>query len=636
MNESNVQAAKLPRIPASAPSHGAAHHDESRLTRPELSGEAVRLRDGFGLPIRLLPQPREGTRAVLRDYTLSLNRLISGLVCDAQVWALVERCLPPTCAADFEGLFKVRFDPLWERGELEALHSQGATLLRQEWGRRAAESRRWSGASAIFRNDHDLAGVWEGLPVGDFDISGRGKDYTTGMEYFQAARAFGIECLLDLLEQSQDPQGVYLDVLGGDGYILRILEASRKMRERRLVVLWVKGDPFAGGADSPEVQALAEEIQAKVEGLLALVLSAPAADGNGLRQARLLGTGPAGLLVGEPVALRESDLLDLSTKPFLAWIEGEHELRDLASLLRLIHDHAERAVDGHRPLIVTNDISPHMFYSAGLWGLPTREDARRLSRTFNEGSLHGVLYAYGTHHVTEIEPSLREAFRILRPGGRIVVHDFLDEGQVGKWFHEIVDKHSRTGHDFAHLGPIEIAVYLFLAGFRDVDLYEMEDPFIFSVPDSSSTNARDVACTYLLGMYGMTQSFGGERERFEQIVAQILTYPEINNVPLFAPDLVYIPRRAAVATATRPGGETADRVSAEDASLIALLDKLLSADPQELLDRQAVAPEVAARWFGEDGRRWGLSREAQRSWFEWSGRPRGRSQEDAQDSRRSL
>ncbi|MCR2618792.1 hypothetical protein NSP35_24240, partial [Salmonella enterica] len=33
-------------------------------------------------------------------------------------------------------------------------------------------------------------------------------------------------------------------------------------------------------------------------------------------------------------------------------------------------------------LVVTNDLSPHMFTRAGAWGFPTREDARRLSRTF--------------------------------------------------------------------------------------------------------------------------------------------------------------------------------------------------------------------------------------------------------------
>src|SRR5215218_8486172 len=92
------------------------------LTRTVLSAEASRLRD-LGLPIRLLPMPREGTRAALREYTLSLNQIIAGQPSHPQVWSFVQHHLPADRAAEFEPLFKAHFHPLWTREELRAWES---------------------------------------------------------------------------------------------------------------------------------------------------------------------------------------------------------------------------------------------------------------------------------------------------------------------------------------------------------------------------------------------------------------------------------------------------------------------------------------------------------------------------------
>ncbi len=461
------------------------------LTRGSLSAEALRWREGCDLPVRLLPLPREGTRGALREHTLGLNRLIAR-----------EGGAAPSAAHP-----GAPFHPLWRREELAALGSLGEETLSAEWRRRIAAEPHWAPLAAALRPEQDFAAIWRSLAAGDFDLSGRGKDYTTGMEYFQAARAFGIEALLDLL-RAADGGGLHLDVLGGDGYILRILQASRALRA---------GHPEPGGPPAP--------------------------------------------------------------------------------------------------VMVTNDISPHMFRSAGLWGAPTRENADHLARTFRPASFDGVLFAYGTHHVAAIAAAIGQSFQVLRPGGRMVVHDFLDEGQVGRWFHEVVDRHSRTGHDFPHLGLVQPAVHAYLAGFRDVALHEMEDPFVFAVPEGSGRDARDIACTYLLGMYGMTASFGGQRDRFEAAVQELLTYPEIGNEPLFARDLVYVPRRAAVVSARRPAAPGA--FTDADRALIRRLGELLAGDPAELVRRLELPPEVARAWFPDDGSRWGVSPGEQRTWLAW-------------------
>lgn len=45
----------------------------------------------------------------------------------------------------------------------------------------------------------DFAAVWRDILGGDFDVTGRGAEYTRGMEVFQASRWVGARTLLELL-----------------------------------------------------------------------------------------------------------------------------------------------------------------------------------------------------------------------------------------------------------------------------------------------------------------------------------------------------------------------------------------------------------------------------------------------------
>jgi SAM-dependent methyltransferase len=266
-------------------------------------------------------------------------------------------------------------------------------------------------------------------------------------------------------------------------------------------------------------------------------------------------------------------------------------------------------------LVVTNDLSPHMFTRAGAWGFPTREDARRLSRSFRAEAFDGVLFAYGTHHIDDLGAALAEGCAVVKPGGTVVVHDFLDEGPAGQWFHRVVDRRSKTGHDFPHIGPVQMAAHLLRAGFRDVRLHEIQDPFLFFSAEGERP-ARELALGYIMGMYGLEQGFPGGVDELEGEIRDILTYPELGEVPVFEKDFVYIPRRAVVAVARRPAPGEAPRGEG-DRALARTLARLFRRTEEELVAELCPPESVRRYWFAPDGRWWGITPEERRGFLEW-------------------
>lgn len=589
-----------------------------------LSREAKRIRDGLGLPITALPGVEGEERAYLHDHSEALNRLIVGKASEAGIWRFLGEHLPPAAFEAMRGRARVAFSPLWSADELEALEDKGLRDLEAEWKARMTAHPRWSAAAGVIRQEVEYAPVWRDIMGGDFDLRGRGAEYTRGMARFQASRWMGARMLLDMLGAREGKPGIFLDVLGGDGYVWRLLEAEKGVADMRLVI--VEDDRFFFGADG-EVPAATRGLVERLAGIDShvAVLVVRLADGStedeesrgeARYQARLLAAPTGELAVSGEIALSGAELLHLVNAGHAAWLvtadaAGAEPLADRAAAFVA----ARRDEDGGA-LIVTNDISPHMFYRAGLWGLPSREDATQLSRTFLDDSLDGVLFAYGTHHIPDMFAATREAREVMKPGAVVVVHDFFDEGPAGQWFHHVVDKHSKTGHDIPHIGPVQMAVMLFAAGFRDVELHETQDPFFFAC-DGVEVKARDLALNYLLGMYGMEQSFHHRMDHFEEVVKTVLTYPEVDETPVFTDGFVYVPRRAVVARARKPEGDAPD-YTAGDLAMIRGITELFAQTPDEVMRRAGAPEEIRKYWFGTDGSRWGVSREQQREWLEWA------------------
>lgn len=152
--------------------------------------------------------------------------------------------------------------------------------------------------------------------------------------------------------------------------------------------------------------------------------------------------------------------------------------------------------------ILTGDMSPQMTLAAIDYGLPAIcQPAQRL--LIRDGVMDAVLLAYGTHHIPRQDRprAVAEAYRVLRSGGRLVLHDFDETSSVASWFNDVVDRYSAAGHRYDHFTSYEIERYFVDAGFIDVRLIRMYDPFV--AVGESADSALDRLLEYVIDMYGL-------------------------------------------------------------------------------------------------------------------------------------
>ncbi|MFE2531975.1 class I SAM-dependent methyltransferase [Streptomyces sp. NPDC059371] len=152
--------------------------------------------------------------------------------------------------------------------------------------------------------------------------------------------------------------------------------------------------------------------------------------------------------------------------------------------------------------VLTCDASPYMVRAA--WAAHCPALVQRADRLLMRGgSVDAVLVAYGSHHIAAEDRAelVHEAYRVLRPGGVLLLHDFLVGSPMETWFQDVVDPYSRTGHAFDHFTREEMGGYLTKAGFESGEVTEMADPYV-----ATAATAREAELElgrYLLDMYGL-------------------------------------------------------------------------------------------------------------------------------------
>lgn len=158
----------------------------------------------------------------------------------------------------------------------------------------------------------------------------------------------------------------------------------------------------------------------------------------------------------------------------------------------------------HVPTIITADLSKLMISACRARKLPyIRQSASR--SLFRDNVLDGVLIAYGSQ-LLDLEVrqlAILESHRTLKPGHRLVLHAFEIGERVARFFDNVVHPYSRTGHPHEHFTRPGILDLFTRAGFRDVRLFEMSDPFILR--GQTPAEAKRNAIMHLYHMYDLVK-----------------------------------------------------------------------------------------------------------------------------------
>lgn len=174
------------------------------------------------------------------------------------------------------------------------------------------------------------------------------------------------------------------------------------------------------------------------------------------------------------------------------------------TVARAVHEHALDLRD--RLNILTGDLSGGMVERALAQGLPAvRQAADHLF--LGDGTVDATLLAYGTHHIAPQDRlnAVTEALRVVRPGGRVVLHDFDTTSPMAEFFADVVHPHTAAGHDYPHFSRESLAGLFEEAG-APACVVDMYDPLV--VRGGTEEEARRRMCAYVADMYGVGEYFG--------------------------------------------------------------------------------------------------------------------------------
>jgi ubiquinone/menaquinone biosynthesis C-methylase UbiE len=223
-----------------------------------------------------------------------------------------------------------------------------------------------------------------------------------------------------------------------------------------------------------------------------------------------------------------------------------------------------------RPYIVTSEPCWDMVADTVRQNLPVVQQTAQ-STLFRSSSLTVAFAGYGLHHIGRPDrPQLAaEAWRILKPGGRVVLHDFETGTATARWYSEALHAHTSTGHAFDHFSQEELRTLLSDAGFQNVRAFNVYDPFILYGP--SAGDVHQALLLHLTRMFGLAKLAQGidetDSDYIERLDAVLASYAAFSPSEVaFEPDAVNcfsvrrvegvwkaeFPRVALVATATKP------------------------------------------------------------------------------------
>ncbi|MEO1629466.1 MAG: methyltransferase domain-containing protein [Bacteroidota bacterium] len=95
---------------------------------------------------------------------------------------------------------------------------------------------------------------------------------------------------------------------------------------------------------------------------------------------------------------------------------------------------------------------------------------------FPSGSVDTVFTLASLHHVADKVALCREFYRLLRPGGRLIIGDVADHTTVQRFFDDHIHAHCSTGHDYRFLDRMDLETICEFSGI------ELQEWGVHSVP----------------------------------------------------------------------------------------------------------------------------------------------------------
>lgn len=205
----------------------------------------------------------------------------------------------------------------------------------------------------------------------------------------------------------------------------------------------------------------------------------------------------------------------------------------------------------HAPRIISADLSSLMVEACFAQELPCIRQSATHS-LLRDATLDGILIAYGSHHLDEVarKAASAEAFRTIKNGGRLVLHDFEIGTPAADWFEKVVHPFSRTGHPHPHFTRNEMRSLLEDAGFQNVRVFGMADPFVLK--GASAADARANALMHLCHMYDLVKIDTGRGNMLDQLESHAREiFGEIQIDRTASGYTATVPREALVAVGTK-------------------------------------------------------------------------------------
>jgi SAM-dependent methyltransferase len=163
------------------------------------------------------------------------------------------------------------------------------------------------------------------------------------------------------------------------------------------------------------------------------------------------------------------------------------------------------------PFIITSDASPMMIADGLAQGLPAiRQPVQVL--LFGDSTLDGVILAYGTHHIPPQDrlAAFKELHRVVKPGHRVVIQDFEEGSPTARWYSELLHEYTMTRHDCRHFTREGLKELCLEAGFTDVRILEVYDPFV--VQGDSPEEAQRALVDHVCSLFALEKLYVPGRE----------------------------------------------------------------------------------------------------------------------------